>query len=204
MGQNANINAVFGIASMLIGIPTGVKIYDWLWTMFRGRIRFTAPMVYSIGFILMFVIGGITGILLANPTIDYQVHNTVFLVAHFHNVIIPGTLYGLLAGYHFWFPKAFGFRLDERWGVIAAVLWTIGFMLAFLPLYALGLMGLPRRTVAYSVSAYVPLEIVAFIGALVIAAAVAALFIQLWLSIRRRQENRVYVGDPWDGRSLEW
>lgn len=204
MGQNANINAVFGIASMLIGIPTGVKIYDWLWTMFRGRIRFTAPMIYAIGFIVMFVLGGMSGILLANPAIDYQVHNTVFLVAHFHNVIIPGTLFGLLAGYHFWFPKAFGFRLNERWGIIAALLWLVGFMLAFFPLYALGLMGLPRRSAGYSVPAYVPYEIVAFIGALIIAAAVGALVIQFWLSIRQRQNNQVYVGDPWDGRSLEW
>lgn len=204
MGQNANINAVFGIASMLIGIPTGVKIYDWMATMFRGRIRFTTPMIYAIGFILMFVLGGMSGILLANPAIDYQVHNTVFLVAHFHNVIIPGTLFGLLAGYHFWFPKAFGFRLNERWGIIAALLWTVGFMLAFFPLYALGLMGLPRRSVAYSVPTYVPLEIVAFFGALLIVAAVIALFIQFRVSIKRRDENRVYAGDPWDGRTLEW
>src|SRR5699024_1383569 len=129
---------------------------------------------------------------------------TVFLVAHFHNVIIPGTLFGLLAGYHFWFPKAFGFRLNERWGIIAALLWILGFMLAFLPLYALGLMGLPRRSVSYNIAAYVPLEIVAFIGAMVVAAATLALFIQLLLSIRDRHENRVYAGDPWDGRSLEW
>ena len=123
MGQSANINAVFGIASMLIGIPTGVKVYDWMWTMFRGRVRFTVPMVYAIGFIYLFVLGGISGILLANPTLDYQVHNTVFLVAHFHNVAIPGALFGLLAGYHFWFPKAFGFRLNERWGMVSAVCW---------------------------------------------------------------------------------
>lgn len=204
MGQNANINAVFGIASMLIGIPTGVKIYDWMWTMFRGRVRFTVPMIYAIGFTYLFVLGGITGILLANPTIDYQVHNTVFLVAHFHNVALPGALFGLLAGYHFWFPKVFGFRLDERWGKVSAICWIFGFMLAFFPLYALGLMGLPRRTVSYTEPAYVPFEVAAFFGALLVAVALAALIVQLWLSIKHRDENRVFAGDPWDGRSLEW
>ncbi|MDN5849905.1 MAG: cbb3-type cytochrome c oxidase subunit I, partial [Nitrococcus sp.] len=204
MGQSANINAVFGIASMLIGIPTGVKIYDWMATMFRGRVRFTVPMMYAISFILLFVLGGMSGILLANPSIDYQVHNTVFLVAHFHNVIIPGVLFGVLAGYHFWFPKMFGFRLDERWGMISALLWLFGFMFAFFPLYALGLMGLPRRSVAYFEPAYQPLEIVAFFGALLIGCALLALVIQAWVSIRQRDENRVYAGDPWDGRCLEW
>ena len=204
MGQSANINAVFGIASMLIGIPTGVKIYDWIWTMFRGRIRFTVPMVYAISFIFLFVLGGMSGILLADPGIDYQVHNSVFLVAHFHNVAVPGVLFGLLAGYHFWFPKAFGFRLSERWGMISAVCWILGFMLAFFPLYALGLMGLPRRTVAYTQASYVPFEMVALLGALLIVAALGALVVQLWISIKHRNENRVFVGDPWDGRSLEW
>ena len=204
MGQSANINAVFGIASMLIGIPTGVKIYDWMLTMFRGRVRFTVPMVYLIGFILLFVLGGMTGILLANPSIDYQVHNTVFLVAHFHNVIIPGVLFGLIAGYHFWFPKAFGFRLNERWGMISALCWILGFMLAFFPLYVLGMMGLPRRSVAYSEPAYVPMEIVALVGAMLLTVALLALLWQLWISIRDRDENRVFAGDPWDGRSLEW
>ena len=204
MGQDGSINAVFGIASMLIGIPTGVKIYDWMWTMFRGRIRFTAPMIYAIGFIVLFVIGGMTGILLANPGIDYQVHNTVFLVAHFHNVAVPGVLFGMLAGYTYWFPKAFGFRLHEGWGRLSAWCWLFGFMLAFFPLYALGLMGLPRRTVAYAQSAYQPLEMVAFAGALVLGIAFAALLVQLYVSIRDRDGNRVPAGDPWDGRSLEW
>ncbi len=204
MGQSANINAVFGIASMMIGIPTGVKVYDWMWTMFRGRIRFTVPMVYSIGFIFLFVLGGMSGILLADPGIDYQVHNSVFLVAHFHNVAVPGVLFGLIAGYHFWFPKAFGFRLNERWGMFSAVCWILGFMLAFFPLYALGLMGLPRRTVSYSQPSYVPLEMVAFLGAILVLVALAALVVQLWVSIEHRNENRVFVGDPWDGRSLEW
>ncbi|CAN7603346.1 cbb3-type cytochrome c oxidase subunit I [Caballeronia sp. LjRoot29] len=204
MGQSANINAVFGIASMLIGIPTGVKIYDWMWTMFRGRIRFTVPMIYSIGFMLLFVLGGMSGILLADPGVDYQVHNSVFLVAHFHNVAVPGLLFGMIAAYHFWFPKAFGFRLNERWGIVSALCWIVGFMLAFFPLYALGLMGMPRRTVAYSEPAYVPLEVVAFVGAGLIIVALTALVVQLWGSIRQRDSNRVFAGDPWDGRSLEW
>jgi cytochrome o ubiquinol oxidase subunit 1 len=204
MGQSANINAVFGIASMLIGIPTGVKIYDWMWTMFRGRVRFTVPMVYALGFIVLFVLGGMSGILLADPTIDYQVHNTVFLVAHFHNVAVPGVLFGMLSAYQFWFPKAFGFRLNERWGMISALCWIFGFMGAFFPLYALGIMGLPRRTVAYTETRYVPLEWVAFLGALLILAALLALLWQLWVSIKHREENRVFVGDPWAGRSLEW
>ncbi|HLI17147.1 MAG TPA: cbb3-type cytochrome c oxidase subunit I [Rhodanobacteraceae bacterium] len=204
MGQGPSINAVYGIASMLIGIPTGVKIYDWMWTMFRGRVRITAPMIYAIGFIVLFVLGGMSGIVLANPSVDFQVHNTDFLVAHFHNVIIPGVLFGLIAGYHFWFPKVFGYRLDERWGIFAACCWTLGFMLAFFPLYALGIMGLPRRTVAYAQPAYVPLEMAAFGGALLIGVALLSLLIQLVVSYLHRDENRVPVGDPWDGRSLEW
>ena len=189
---------------MLIGIPTGVKIYDWLWTMFRGRVRFTVPMVYALGFILLFVLGGMTGILLANPSIDYQVHNTVFLVAHFHNMAVPGVLFGMLSAYHFWFPKAFGFRLNERWGMISALCWIFGFMGAFFPLYALGIMGLPRRSVAYSQASYVPLEWMAFLGALLILAALLSLLWQLWISIKHRHQNRVFAGDPWAGRSLEW
>ncbi|MBI1398014.1 MAG: cytochrome ubiquinol oxidase subunit I [Betaproteobacteria bacterium] len=204
MGQNANMNAAFGIASMLIGVPTGVKIYDWMLTMFRGRVRFTVPMVYSFGFILLFVLGGMSGILLANPSVDYQVHNTVFLVAHFHNMAVPGVLFGMLVAYHFWFPKAFGFRLDERWGMVSALCWIFGFMAAFFPLYVLGVMGLPRRTVAYSEASYVPLEWVAFLGALLILVALGSLLWQLRVSIRHRDENRVAAGDPWNGRSLEW
>lgn len=204
MGQSANINAAFGIASMLIGIPTGVKIYDWMATMFRGRIRFTVPMIYSIGFMLLFVLGGMSGILLADPGIDYQVHNSVFLVAHFHNVAVPGLLFGMIAAYHYWFPKAFGFRLVEGLGRASAFCWIIGFMLAFFPLYALGLMGMPRRTVAYSDARYVPLEGVALVGAALVVVALGLLIAQLWVSIRQREVNHVFAGDPWDGRSLEW
>ncbi|MGI4982832.1 MAG: cbb3-type cytochrome c oxidase subunit I [Janthinobacterium lividum] len=204
MGQSANINAVFGIASMLIGIPTGVKVYDWMATMFRGRIRFTVPIIYSIGFMLLFVLGGMTGILLADPGIDYQVHNSVFLVAHFHNVAVPGLLFAMIAAYHYWFPKAFGFRLHEGLGKISALCWIVGFMFAFFPLYALGLMGMPRRTLAYTDPRYTPLEGVALFGAVILTVALALLVLQLWISIRQRHANRVFVGDPWDGRNLEW
>lgn len=204
MGQSGHINAVFGIASMLIGIPTGVKVYDWLLTMFRGRIRFTTPMIYGIGFIFLFVIGGITGIIVANPTLDYQVHNTVFLVAHFHNMAVPGVLFGMLAGFNYWFPKAFGFRLNEFWGRTSAWCWIIGWTTAFFPLYVLGLMGLPRRSVSFVEPSYVPLTIIAFIGWMIVFAAVVTFMIQLWVSVKHRNQNRVPIGDPWNGRSMEW
>ncbi len=204
MGQSANVNAAFGTATMLVGIPTGVKIYDWILTMFRGRVRFSVPMLYSLSFVLLFTVGGLTGILLANPAIDYQVHNTLFLVAHFHNVLIPGTLFGMLAGYHYWFPKAFGFRLDEFWGRIGCLCWTVGFILAFMPLYALGALGMPRRTVEYFNPEYLPYTIVAAIGAVIILGALASLLIQLVVSVRHRHDLGVYAGDPWNGRTLEW
>ncbi|MGH8259521.1 MAG: cbb3-type cytochrome c oxidase subunit I, partial [Steroidobacteraceae bacterium] len=204
MGQSAAVNTVFGITTMLIGIPTGVKIYDWMLTMFRGRVRFRTPLLYALAFVVLFAIGGMSGIILANPSIDYQVHNTQFLVAHFHNVLIPGTLFGMLAGYHFWFPKAFGFRLDERWGMISATCWIAGFVLAFFPLYGLGLLGYPRRHLGYFDPAFQPYMAVAFFGALVILFAFLSLLIQLVVSVRRRVEYAVPGGDPWDGRSLEW
>lgn len=204
MGQSANVNAVFGIATMLIGIPTGVKVYDWLLTMYRGRIRLTAPMLFAMTFLLCFVIGGLTGIILANPPVDFQVHNSLFLVAHFHNMLIPGTLFGMIAGYMFWFPKAFGFRLDERWGRIAWACWSGGFLAAFLPLYWLGLMGMMRRTAISFEAAYQPWLNAAWAGAALIVCGIVALGIQLVVSVRRRSDLAVPVGDPWDGHSLEW
>ena len=204
MGQSANLNAVFGIATMLIGIPTGVKVFDWILTMAWGRVRFTVPMLYSLAFMVLFVVGGLTGILLANPGVDFQVHNTVFLVAHFHNMLIPGLLYGMLAAYTYWFPKAFGFRLDEWWGRVSFGCWVTGFCLAFLPLYPLGLLGMPRRTQEFFEPAYLPYTIVAGIGALFLLAALTTLLVQLVVSIRRRAELAVPGGDPWDGRTLEW
>lgn len=204
MGQDADINGFFGIATMTIGIPTGVKIYDWIWTMMWGRVRFTTPMLFALAFIITFVIGGMSGIMLAIPPLDYMVHNTLFLVAHFHNMLIPGLLYGMLAGYMFWFPKAFGLRLDEHWGRIAFACWVSGFYLAFMPLYALGLMGMPRRMAEVFDSAYLPWLIVAAAGALLLLAGLASLFVQLWVSVRHRAALAVPAGDPWDGRGLEW
>lgn len=204
MGQGANVNIAFGIATMLIAVPTGVKVYNWVATLYRGRIRLSTPMIYAAGFLLLFVIGGLSGVILANPAIDYQVHNTLFLVAHFHNVIIPGVLFGMLAGYHYWFPKAFGFRLNEPWGIAAALFWIIGFMFAFFPLYALGLMGMPRRMVSFSNPAFEPYMLVAFFGATLLLCGFTSLCLQLWISIRQRETTRVPIGDPWNGRTLEW
>ncbi|MCJ2080316.1 cbb3-type cytochrome c oxidase subunit I [Methylobacterium sp. J-090] len=204
MGQSADVNAAFGIATMTIAVPTGVKIYDWIWTMFRGEVRFTAPMLFSLAFIMTFVLGGLTGILLAIPPIDYMVHNTVFLVAHFHNMLIPGLLYGMIAGYMYWFPKAFGFRLSERWGKIAFACWLTGFYLAFMPLYVLGLAGMTRRSQALFEPDFRPWLLTAIVGALLLFGGLVSLFVQLWVSVRDREQNRVPIGDPWDARSLEW
>lgn len=204
MGQSPSINAAFGIATMAIGVPTGVKIYNWIWTMFRGEVRFTTPMLYALAFMMTFMLGGLTGIVLAFPPLDYLVHNTLFLVAHFHNMLIPGTLYGMLAAYTFWFPKAFGFRLNEAWGRIACGCWVVGFYLAFMPLYVLGAAGMARRTQAVMEPAFRPWLYVAEAGAVILFCGLAALVVQLWVSIRDRDANRVFTGDPWDGRSLEW
>ncbi|MDA3920287.1 MAG: cytochrome o ubiquinol oxidase subunit I [Salinisphaera sp.] len=204
MGQGPDRNAIFGIASMLIGIPTGVKIYNWMATMFRGRIEFKVPMIWTIGFIILFTIGGMSGVLLAIPGIDYKVHNSEFLVAHFHNVLIPGTIFGVFAGYQYWFPKAFGFRLDEKWGRRAFWGWAVGFVVAFMPLYVLGLMGMPRRMVSYSNPAWQPLLIVAAVGALIILFGVISQITQLLVSIRDRERLADMTGDPWGGRTLEW
>lgn len=204
MGQSALINAVFGIATMLIAIPTGVKVYDWMATLWRGRIRFSVPMLYGLSFLMLFAIGGLSGVILANPTVDYQVHNTLFLVAHFHNALLPGVLFGLLAAYNYWFPKAFGFRLNEFWGRVSVFCWTGGFLLTFMPLYFVGLLGMPRRSFSYSDPSFHPFMIVAIIGAIVITCGLFSVLIQLWVSIRDRDQTRVPVGDPWDGRTLEW
>ena len=165
MGSSANVNSAFGIATMIIAVPTGVKVFDWLFTMYRGRIRFHVSMMYTIAFIVTFVIGGVTGVLLALPPADYLMHNSTFLVAHFHNMLIPGALFGFFAGMNFWFPKAFGFRLDERWGKRSFWCWVIGFYLAFMPLYVLGFMGMPRRMEHYDTAAWQPWLIVAALGA---------------------------------------
>jgi cytochrome o ubiquinol oxidase subunit 1 len=204
MGASADVNAFFGIMSMIIGVPTGVKVFNWLFTMFGGRIVFRTPVLFAIGFMVTFVIGGMTGILLAVPPVDFVLHNSVFLVAHFHNVIIGGVLFGALAGYNYWFPKAFGFTLDERWGRGSFWCWLVGFYLAFTPLYALGLMGMTRRLQHIPDPSWRPLLLVAELGAIVVFFALVCMAMQLYASIRSRESRRDLTGDPWNGRTLEW
>src|SRR5271165_1518303 len=204
MGAGADVNAFFGIMSTIIAVPTGVKIFNWLFTLYRGRIVFRTPVLYSIGFMVTFVIGGLTGVLLAVPPVDFVLHNSVFLVAHFHNVIIGGVLFGVLAGYNYWFPKAFGFTLDERFGKASFWCWLIGFYLAFMPLYMLGLMGMTRRLQHIADPSWRPLLLVAEVGAIVIFLAVLCQIAQLYVSIRARESRRDLTGDPWNGRTLEW
>jgi cytochrome o ubiquinol oxidase subunit I len=204
MGASANVNAFFGIMSAVIAVPTGVKVFNWLFTMFGGRIMFHTPMLFLIGFIITFVIGGMTGVLLAVPPIDFVLHNSVFLVAHFHNVIIGGVVFGVFAGYNYWFPKAFGFTLDERLGKASFWCWLTGFYLAFMPLYALGLMGMTRRLQHIPDPGWRPWLLVAGAGAIVIFAGVLCQIAQLWVSIRTRERRRDLTGDPWNGRTLEW
>jgi len=204
MGAGPDVNAIFGIASMIIAVPTGVKIYNWLFTMFGGRIRFTTPMMWSIGFMVTFIIGGLTGVLVAVPPADFLLHNSLFLVAHFHNVIIGGVLFGAFAGYTYWFPKAFGFRLHEGWGRSAFWFWLIGFYVAFFPLYAVGFLGMTRRMQHYDVAAWTPWLHIASVGAVLILIGIICQIMQLVVSIRHREELRDVTGDPWDGRSLEW
>jgi cytochrome o ubiquinol oxidase subunit 1 len=205
MGAGANVNAFFGIMTMLISIPTGVKIFNWLFTMFRGRIWFSSPMIWFMGFVFLFTTGGVTGVLMAVPAIDFQVHNSLFLVAHFHTMIIAGVVFGFFAGLTYWFPKIFGFTLHEGLGKTAAWLWSIGFVLAFGPLYILGLMGATRRLDHYDASlGWQSLFIVAGVGVLVICAGVAVQLLQLGYSIWKRKDNIDTTGDPWGARTLEW
>jgi cytochrome o ubiquinol oxidase subunit 1 len=204
MGAGANVNAFFGVMSMIIAVPTGVKIFNWLFTMFHGRVVFEPPMLWAVGFMVTFVIGGMTGVLIAVPPVDFVVHNTVFLVAHFHNVIIGGVLFGMMAGYNYWFPKAFGFTLHAGWGKAAFWCWFIGFYLAFFPLYVLGLMGMPRRLQRIPDPTWAPLLWVAEFGAVVILLAIICQVVQLYVSIRTHASRRDATGDPWNGRTLEW
>jgi cytochrome o ubiquinol oxidase subunit 1 len=204
MGASANVNAIFGVASMIIAVPTGVKIFNWLFTMYGGRVRFSVPILWTIGFMVTFVFGGLTGVLLAVPPVDWQVHNSLFLVAHFHHVIIPGVVFGIFAGYTYWFPKAFGFTLDEGWGRRAFWCWFIGFHIAFMPLYVLGLMGMTRRLQHYDVVSWQPWLVVAAAGAVIIFAGVVCQIVQLVVSIRGRERLCDVTGDPWNARTLEW
>jgi cytochrome o ubiquinol oxidase subunit 1 len=204
MGAGANVNAFFGIMTMIIAVPTGVKVFNWLFTLYWGEVRFTSPVYWSLGFMVTFVIGGMTGVLLAIPPADFVLHNSLFLVAHFHNVIIGGVVFGAMAGYTYWFPKAFGFTLDERLGKAAFWCWFIGFYLAFMPLYVLGLMGATRRMQHYSDTSWQPLMLLALAGAIVILAGMLFTIAQLIYSIKTRERRRDKTGDPWNGRTLEW
>jgi cytochrome o ubiquinol oxidase subunit I len=204
MGAGGDVNGVFGIMSMVIAVPTGVKIFNWLFTMYGGRVRFTSAMLWSVGFMVTFVIGGMTGVLLAVPPADFVLHNSLFLVAHFHNVIIGGVLFGAFAGYTYWFPKAFGFTLDERLGKAAFWFWLAGFYLAFMPLYVLGLMGMTRRMQHYDQPEWRPWLLLAAAGVVLILVGIALQAAQLFVSIRTRDRRRESAGDPWEGRTLEW
>jgi cytochrome o ubiquinol oxidase subunit 1 len=204
MGAGADVNAMFGIATSIIAVATGVKVFNWLFTMYGGRIHYATPMLWSVGFLVTFVIGGMTGVLLAVPPADFQLHNSLFLVAHFHNVIIGGVLFAGFAGLTYWFPKAFGFRLHEGWGKAAFWLSLIGFYVVFIPLYGVGLLGMTRRLQHYDVAMWYPWLLIASAGILVMAAAAACQAAQIVVSIRQRQSLRDETGDPWNGRSLEW
>src|SRR5712672_2136651 len=203
MGTGADVNGFFGIATMIIAVPTGVKIFNWLFTLYGGRIRFTVPIYWAVGFMVTFVIGGMTGVLMAIPPADFVLHNSLFLIAHFHNVIIGGVVFGVMAGITYWFPKAFGFTLNDRFGKAVFWCWFIGFYLAFMPLYALGLMGATRRMQHYSNPAWQPWLLLAAVGTVVILAGIVCQVIQLVVSIRAREKLRV-TADPWNGRTLEW
>jgi cytochrome o ubiquinol oxidase subunit I len=185
-------------------VPTGVKVFNWIFTLYGGRVHFASPLLWSLGFICTFVIGGMTGVLLAIPPADFVLHNSLFLVAHFHNVIIGGVLFGAFAGYAYWFPKAFGFQLHEGLGKASFWCWLIGFYLAFMPLYALGLMGATRRMQHYDNVEWQPLMLVAMLGALVILTGIVLVIVQLVVSIRDRAALADRTGDPWQGRTLEW
>ncbi|SEW28357.1 cytochrome bo3 quinol oxidase subunit 1 apoprotein [Luteibacter sp. 329MFSha] len=204
MGSGASVNSFFGITTMIISIPTGAKIFNWLFTMYRGRIKFDVPMLWTVGFMVTFVIGGMTGVMLAVPPADFLLHNSLFLIAHFHNVIIGGVIFGLFAGINYWFPKAFGYRLDEFWGKCSFWFWLVGFWVAFTPLYVLGFMGVTRRMNHFEdPSLQIWFQIAAF-GAFLVALGIGSFLIQLWVSYKRRDQLRDVTGDPWHGRTLEW
>lgn len=205
MGAGPKVNAFFGIMTMIIAVPTGVKVFNWLFTMFRGRILFTTPMLWFLGFIATFTVGGMAGVLMSIPAADFQVHNSLFLIAHFHTVIIGGTLFGFFAGYSYWFPKFTGFKLNETLGKWAFWFWLIGFLFAFLPLYILGFMGATRRLNHYDASTgWQPMFIVACVGAFLVLCGIGFQFLQLYVSFKHRKKNRDTTGDPWNGRTLEW
>jgi cytochrome o ubiquinol oxidase subunit 1 len=204
MGSGASVNSFFGITTMIISIPTGAKMFNWLLTMYRGRIRFELPMMWTLAFMLTFVIGGMTGVMLAVPPADFVLHNSLFLVAHFHNVIIGGVVFGSFAGISYWFPKAFGFKLAPFWGKISFWCWVLGFWCAFTPLYVMGLMGVTRRLRHFDDPSLQIWTLIAAFGALLILCGILSFLIQIYVSIRDREALRDVTGDPWNGRTLEW
>jgi cytochrome o ubiquinol oxidase subunit 1 len=204
MGSGASVNSFFGITTMIISIPTGAKIFNWLFTMYKGRVRFDVPMLWTVGFMLTFTIGGMTGVMLAVPPADFVLHNSLFLIAHFHNVIIGGVVFGCFAGLNYWFPKAFGFKLDEFWGKVSFWCWLVGFWVAFTPLYIMGFMGITRRMNHFDDPSLQKWFIIAAIGALIIAAGIGAMLVQFYVSWKNRDALRDVTGDPWGGRTLEW
>ena len=204
MGSGASVNSFFGITTMIISIPTGAKMFNWLLTMYRGRVRFELPMMWTLAFMLTFVIGGMTGVMLAVPPADFVLHNSLFLVAHFHNVIIGGVVFGSFAGISYWFPKAFGFKLAPFWGKISFWCWVLGFWCAFTPLYVMGLMGVTRRLRHFDDPSLQIWTLIAAFGALLILCGILSFLIQIYVSIRDREALRDVTGDPWNGRTLEW
>ncbi|QGS48100.1 cytochrome o ubiquinol oxidase subunit I [Shewanella putrefaciens] len=204
MGSSANVNAFFGVMTMVIAVPTGVKLFNWLFTIYRGRLRLTVPVLWTLGFMVTFTIGGMTGVLLALPGADYVLHNSLFLIAHFHNTIIGGAVFGYLAGFAYWFPKATGFHLNERLGKASFWCWQIGFYVAFMPLYVLGFMGMTRRISHTDNPTWNLWIYLAAVGACIIMVGIILQFIQLYVSIRDRDQNRDTTGDPWNGHTLEW
>jgi cytochrome o ubiquinol oxidase subunit 1 len=204
MGAGGNANAFFGIMTMLIAIPTGVKIFNWLFTMARGKVLFTTPMLWFIGFIVIFTTGGMTGVLMSIAAADFQVHNSLFLIAHFHSMLVGGTLFGFFSGFSYWYSKFMGYHLHETLGKLAFWCWMIGFLVAFMPLYALGLMGATRRLDHYDVIEWRPFFIAAGIGAFLVLCGVGFQILQIFVSFFQRKQNRDTTGDPWNGRTLEW
>jgi cytochrome o ubiquinol oxidase subunit 1 len=204
MGAGATVNSFFGIATMIISIPTGAKLFNWLFTMYRGRIHFDVPMLWTIGFMITFIIGGMTGVLLAVPPVDFVLHNSLFLIAHFHNVIIGGVVFGTFAAVTYWYPKVTGYRLDPFWGKASFWCWFIGFYLAFMPLYLLGFMGVTRRMSRFDDPSLQIWFQIALGGALLVALGILCFIIQLYVSYKKRDSLRDETGDPWHGRTLEW
>ncbi|MEL0647044.1 cytochrome o ubiquinol oxidase subunit I [Pseudoalteromonas agarivorans] len=204
MGSSANVNAFFGVMTMVIAVPTGVKLFNWLFTIYRGRLRISVPVLWTLGFMITFTVGGMTGVLLAIPGADYVLHNSLFLIAHFHNTIIGGAVFGYLAGFVFWFPKAMGFKLNEKWGKASFWCWIIGFFVAFMPLYVLGFLGMTRRLNHTNNPDWNIWLYIAAGGAVIIMFGIISQAIQLFVSFRDREALDDTTGDPWNGHTLEW